>query len=835
MSTHTSRSERGVALIVVLLLMMLVGAILAGFSAVLMNEQRMEKTEQDRTDAFYAAHGALEKMTTDIGSLFAVTYSPSTAQIAALTVAAQRPAFTNVSYPTTSEGSGYAITPKVVDADGNPASVARSITTGDYTGFSGLVTRYTLAVTAQTISGGEARLQRELQTVGIPIFQFGVFSESDLAFEPGPPFTFSGRVHTNANLYLGAAQASLTLADKVTAVGDIVRAYLSTGDSNSYGDDTWVRISTKAGSYRALKRTEGSVVGDVGSAVNSKWKSLSTGTYNSRILGGNTGVAKLNLPLVEDGAEPIELIRRPPTTETTTSTLYGQRFFAKASMRILLSDTSADITSLPGVTSTAPIALNGNQPAGYTYAAATPPFALAASPTTYTSVKVLEGTPLLGGYLKVEIQTSAGVWQDVTLEILKLGIAGYNQQRTSCTVSSPNAVLRLQRIYDNSANCYSTSVDAKQFVPQTLFDARQGKLVDVQSTGQSNVQLGGVTHYIELDVTNLSRYFVGTIGSTGTSALNNDGYTVYFSDRRGNRNAAGVETGEYGFEDFVMTSSTQTSPNGTLNTGEDLNGNGTLETYGATYAGTYPLMTDGTAPTWSSLMGSTVRPYTDPSSITVDMAKRNPARFFRRALKLTNGTPGNIVSPGLTIAAENPVYVQGNYNASATGWSTPATATHVACAIIGDAITLLSTAWRDYKSFETPYESNNRLAATTYYRFASMAGKGIAFNEPFTNSRAGSDGGVNNYARFLENWFEVTFHYRGSMIGLWYNRQAVAPFRNATSSGGNPVNNNAYYPPERDIQFDTDFLTMSKLPPATPMFRDINVLGFTQVTTVPTN
>ena len=58
------------------------------------------------------------------------------------------------------------------------------------------------------------------------------------------------------------------------------------------------------------------------------------------------------------------------------------------------------------------------------------------------------------------------------------------------------------------------------------------------------------------------------------------GYVVYFSDRRTNRDAANLETGEYGFEDFVNPASVNGLPNGFLDTAEDVNGNGTLDTYG---------------------------------------------------------------------------------------------------------------------------------------------------------------------------------------------------------------------------------------------------------------
>jgi len=76
---------------------------------------------------------------------------------------------------------------------------------------------------------------------------------------------------------------------------------------------------------------------------------------------------------VAAGATPIELIRRPAPGETTSSPVFPQRYFAMASLRILLSDTAADITSLPTVTGTAPIQLGTVEPAGYTVAAAPRP------------------------------------------------------------------------------------------------------------------------------------------------------------------------------------------------------------------------------------------------------------------------------------------------------------------------------------------------------------------------------------------------------------------------------------------------------------------------------
>ena len=80
-----------------------------------------------------------------------------------------------------------------------------TIAAGPYVGFKGLLTRYDITVTARSTKGSEVRLRRGLQTVAVPVFQFGVFSETDLTFFGGDDFDFGGRVHTNANLWLSEA------------------------------------------------------------------------------------------------------------------------------------------------------------------------------------------------------------------------------------------------------------------------------------------------------------------------------------------------------------------------------------------------------------------------------------------------------------------------------------------------------------------------------------------------------------------------------------------------------------------------------------------------------
>ena len=71
---------------------------------------------------------------------------------------------------------------------------------------------------------------RKVETVTIPVFQFGVFSDIDLSFHAGANFNFGGRVHSNRDLYLAqGGGATLTLPERVTAVRDVIRKTLANG------------------------------------------------------------------------------------------------------------------------------------------------------------------------------------------------------------------------------------------------------------------------------------------------------------------------------------------------------------------------------------------------------------------------------------------------------------------------------------------------------------------------------------------------------------------------------------------------------------------------------
>ena len=1014
--------ESGMALLTTMMVMLLMSGLMAGFFAAIIADQRANGVDRDQTQAYAAAHAGLEKLTSDLATKFETDFNPTAAEISAL--ASHPPPIPGFSYiaPGGTAGSGYAITFNT-DAHGNPAPVSATgtpITSGAYQGFTGIITQYTITSTARSTGNAEVRLRRILETVAVPVFQFGVFGDKDLSFFAGPDFDFGGRIQTNGNLYLAQDNGgTLSLEDKTTTALDVIRTQLSNGYPTSTNYTGTVNMAKAPGVYRALARNEGSLVGGPGTAVNELpamnpgWTSLSVGTYKSYIRNGKTGGKRLDLPLVSQGAQPIDLIRRAPGGEDIANPLvYAQRFYTMASLRILLSDTAADITGLPGVTAKAPVPLDPATvlPAQYGPVSATrPPMATSAGPfgtpmitsanvasgatvipvatasltanfpsqvlsvggnavtctgrdathfygcgvlptenvtgvavtgvvtaggilsglpspaSTTTTLKIngaggqdstsggritvastagfgpalpvawlnlgggaqplpitckgadnvpagspytnpitqfnqctgtttvgnvqipnntpistnslaTAGTTLLNGFIKIELQNSAGVWTDVTTDILNLGIASKNQWPVGATCADPNtnAIIRLQRLRDNAdGNCYYlNSLNPKDYWPNALYDTREGNLRDANAAASETMSLAGGMYTVELDVANLKKYFAGAVApynalvTNGNTAQNNNGFIVYFSDRRNNCNVAavvnGCDTGELGFEDVINPADINGAPNGVLDAGEDVNA--------TTLPGYVPVLDIyGQLP--QNLPGGAALPLTAAArvyntsvggvAVTAPVMMVNRPIFFRRALKIINGGLGNL-PPGLTIAAENPVYIQGNYNATAAAID-PNAVGHVASSLLADAVTFLSNNWNDVVSFFNPNDPGSRPGTATGYRVAVASGKNLSFTQPTWAGVAkdfGTDGGVHNFFRYLEDWGGNSLYYRGSIVNLFNSRQAVGVYKCCT---------NVYDPPNRVYNFDSDFLLPSLLPPGTPMFRDVDTLTFRQL------
>jgi hypothetical protein len=901
-------TQRGIALITVLLLLAMMSAMAVALFYKVNHEQRLQQADSGNTGAYYGAEAGMEKMMSDLSLLYTQKAAPNTCDIATLQATPPPQAAVGSTYPE------YVITvPGVGTGCVTPPTNVQTISSGPNSGLQADIVRLTLQVTADAQAGTETRLLRNVEVAEIPVFQFGVFSSSDLSYFPGPSFDFAGRVQTNGNLFLaeGGGQ-TLTFHSPIRAAGDVVRDQLANGASTTAQGRTGnVMVPTAPngcdGSQPACRNlqvspNEGSSIGGPTPAysptgtgsVNPIWNSLSTTTYAGMILSGTTGARQLTLSFVQPGVGPIEIVRRPLPAEVPTSLVGESRLYNQAQIRVLLTDDPAE---LPGGAADsqnirlANLKTNGASPdytfgvpvvgqTGNTYFAegvltavttggkttnspgpmgetnwitpttppagkttlvpATAPLLTPQVTKVGTTTTVLQPWDLLDGYLRVEISTTPGTFVPVTKEWLQLGFArGTNPPTTGAPNSvHPNAILLLQQqadrngdgklnpatelVKDVGTGSYVNGVSGgplsgtrNNWYPINMYDAREGEFRENQRT-TTNCSIGGVMNLVEIDVNNLKKWLAGTIGTTGstTDYASQNGYILFISDRRGMiaSPTAGTKNGEYGYEDVINPNSATGQPDGVLNAGEDVNANGVLDTYSVNFLGLgFGVPQPGSLPN-------------TPVSC-MNVARQNWVSGPRHAVRLVDGSLGNVPVRldnslgGFTTASEEPLYILGDYNANAAGFGDP----HSESAVLGDTVTLLSNNWTDLESFTSPADSNGRTAVTSYYRVAIATGKNINFPQPAfagVPQDFGTDGGVHNFLRYLENWSGATLNYRGSMVSLFYSQYATGIFKCCAT---------VYNPPTRAYAFDLDFLDLSKLPPGTPKFRDVDNVGFQQV------
>jgi hypothetical protein len=403
-----------------------------------------------------------------------------------------------------------------------------------------------------------------------------------------------------------------------------------------------------------------------------------------------------------------------------------------------------------------------------------------------------------------------------------------------------------------SAATTTQSISQYNWYPINFYDVREGEIRDTALTStDTSCTVNGLMNAVEIDVGNLNRWLTGAIGTSGTSVdyIAQNGYVLYFSDRRGmlyNTNTPYNNTqrsGEAGLEDVINSPVAGGMPNGILDpipTGrtwspEDVNENGVLDNWGTANLGLGQWNSSTSNLNVQITAATPDNPYSPRIASCTTTGRKNWVSGARHVLKLVDGSLGNIphrtdaaatlASPGgFTVASENPVYIQGDYNTNQSDWTGGVDQTgHAAAAVIADAVTVLSDDWDDRNTFKTPVTSlaNRNPSHDGYYRVAIAGGKNMAFARPAnTNQDFGTDGGLHNFLRYLEDWSNQTFHYKGSLVSLYYATYGTGIFKCC---------NTVYGVPSRDFLFDTDFSTPGGLPPGTPMFRDVNSLGYRQL------
>jgi PilX N-terminal len=862
MTKHHSRSQ-GFVLIAALLLLFLLSGIAVGVMMLTNSEIRIGGNDKEGTMAYYGAESGMEKLTSDLAALYTAKQAPSAVDIQSLTNAP--PSNAMVGPITYAETITFP-----VDALGNPAQpTSQIISSGPNQGLTALILPMTLNVNALRPSNAAANITRRVEVALIPVFQFGMFSSSDLNFSNGAVFTFGGRVHTNGNLFLTPQAGGTTLfGDKITVVGEVLRDPMENSypPGSAYNGSVYMPNATGGcanaiAGLRAPYASEtnclsfntssaswlGGMPTGAGSA-NGSWISTSTVSFNGFV--GNprsTGVKALVLPLVQGGGSQIDIIRRPLPNEAVTSAVGTSRLYNKANMRVLLADTLANLHPERGAgaldaedvnitsTGTAAPVFGGDAVAYATHAAD------AAWVAPISAGVATNSFPLITGWLRVEYKDTNEVWHGVTNEWLAQGIgrsvsAVASANPTAATGPNPNAILVFQELASNASGnpiVGRTAIGTgTNWYPINFYDTREGQVREVNATN-TNCTVNGIMNAVELDVANLTKWIKGVTGANGPSVefTDQNGYLLYFSDRRGmlpnpranlsDNSPANILTGEYGFEDVINNPASTTGlPNGVdggaAEPGEDVNSSGVLDTWGAANVG------DG----FRVLTTAAGYPYVNVDCL--NQGRMNRVTGARHVLRLIDGAVGNLPlsnkGGGFTVAAENPVYIFGDYNAGKGQGVADAPIVHSPAAILADAVTMLSNSWNDINDMTNPSNAWNRSGSTTYYRTAVAGGKNIAFaNTTGANNQSfGSDGGVHNFLRYVEDWGTSgsTLWYSGSMVSLYPSQYATGVYKFGATA--------VYNAPNRKYSFDTLFLNPANLPPGTPMFQDVVNLSYRQ-------
>jgi hypothetical protein len=148
-------------------------------------------------------------------------------------------------------------------------------------------------------------VQEDIELDQIPIFQFAIFYNSLMEFTWCATMTVNGRTHANGNIFVGSSQV-LTFNSLVTTTGGIYKT-------------NW----------------DGHTTSQMTAAVN----------YNAGPPGYNTNVNVLSLPIGADNtpAAVREVINMPPTGEDPLSPIGLQRYYNKAGVVLLVTDTNASV------------------------------------------------------------------------------------------------------------------------------------------------------------------------------------------------------------------------------------------------------------------------------------------------------------------------------------------------------------------------------------------------------------------------------------------------------------------------------------------------------------
>lgn len=297
-------SEAGSVLLIALLGTMILSVLALSMAAETSTELEVAANYHAGQAAFYAADGGIQSLFDEIVTMTgALARFPATSELAGVTPPMP---------PQTQFSSVQGIT---VGGVTNGA-----ITTGPYQGLIASTQQYDGILTAETTSypRGEATVAMRAAVDLIPIFQFAAFYERDLELHPGALMNITGRVHTNADMYV-TSHNGLYFESNVTAVGTMNWGKKISGAL--YADDVYYQNASS--SYVAMNGLDES---------DPNWHDESLNRWDGNVRTAAHGVDRLNLTL-PDPSHPRGLIEPGLASDDAADAV--TKLYYKSNLRIL--------------------------------------------------------------------------------------------------------------------------------------------------------------------------------------------------------------------------------------------------------------------------------------------------------------------------------------------------------------------------------------------------------------------------------------------------------------------------------------------------------------------
>ena len=482
--------ERGAALAIAVIIVVILAVVALTALAFSSTEARIATSDLQRTQTFYASVTAIEKMTNDFSNLFREKIKPSDMDLAEIE--------NNPPQELGKEGFSFVQSLKEDTERLTQLQAMQSLSAsvyphvnideGPYAGLYASVIPYKISSMATLKNTGtQVKLEREFNNYLIPLFQFGIYSNEDLEFAPGPLMTFNGRTHSNGNIY---ALRNIKFLNRLSMSGEFIRDATSGGEPNnaSGSGNVWVEVNrinvtSTFGSMKAGGGTvggpniNGSKPGERGYFPNSPdgipnntWDTESIkpaannkpNQFGGQILTNTTGAVELKTPLELSGNSPAEIIKRSLPSDSEILSI--SRYHKKAQIRILIDDETAgngtnNVAGIPAgkgvlLSNFIPSQLGGENAlrvisdtgtvSGSLIKQENPDGSVSAKAATVRAVK--KTTPAVNvnyvppgsgvkGRILIEAVKPDGTAIDITQKILSMGV----------TVGEPNGIVYLQR------------------------------------------------------------------------------------------------------------------------------------------------------------------------------------------------------------------------------------------------------------------------------------------------------------------------------------------------------------------------------------------------------